>query len=405
MTHIKVGLFRLNDIIMTSPLGCQMYEPAGRQSANLAFLWPAFIAASASEMSALIAKHFANLAVGSAGAPAPEPKWSTSHKVALELNSVRLRDFTIDETKPPALLCTPLALHGAAVADLAPGHSLVAALRSAGLRRLFAADWRSATPDMRFRGIDDYLADLNVLVDHIGAPVDLIGLCQGGWMALAYAARFPTKVCKLVLAGAPIDIAAAPSALSELAGTSPLAVFDELVRIGDGIVPGRKVLKFWGVDTVAAEDLRRVLQTDELPGSAGFAKLEADFRDWYAWTTGLPGAYFLEVVWRLYKRNELALGNFVALGQRIELAAVHIPIFLLAASEDELVAPPQLFAIERLVGTSAEDIRTAEARCRHVSLFVGKKVLHEVWPSIVEWISRPVSASANRQARRALRTE
>lgn len=224
-------------------------------------------------------------------------------------------------------------------------------------------------------------------------------------MALAYAARFPTKVCKLVLAGAPIDIAAAPSALSELAGTSPLAVFDELVRIGDGIVPGRKVLKFWGVDTVAAEDLRRVLQTDELPGSAGFAKLEADFRDWYAWTTDLPGAYFLEVVWRLYKRNELALGKFVALGQRIELAAVHIPIFLLAASEDELVAPPQLFAIERLVGTSAEDIRTAEARCRHVSLFVGKKVLHEVWPSIVEWISRPVSASANRQARRALRTE
>ena len=51
-----------------------MYEPSGRQSANLAFLWPAFVAASASDMSALIAKHFANLAVGPAGAQAPEPK-------------------------------------------------------------------------------------------------------------------------------------------------------------------------------------------------------------------------------------------------------------------------------------------------------------------------------------------
>ena len=167
---------------------------------------------------------------------------------------------------------------------------------------------------MRFRGIDDYLADLNVLVDHIGAPVDLIGLCQGGWMALTYAARFPAKVRKLVLAGAPIDIAAAPSALSDLAGTSPLAVFDELVRIGDGIVPGRKVLKFWGVDTVAAEDLRQVLQTDELPGSADFARLEAEFRQWYAWTTDLPGAYFLEVVEKLYKRNELALENLLHWG-------------------------------------------------------------------------------------------
>ena len=237
------------------------------------------------------------------------------------------------------------------MADLTPGHSLITALRSAGLRRLFAADWRSATPNMRFRGIDDYLADLNVMVDHIGAPVDLIGLCQGGWMALMYGARFPAKIRKLVLAGAPIDIAAAPSALSDLAGTSPLAVFDELVRIGDGIVPGRKVLKFWGVDTVAAEDLRQVLQTDELPGSADFARLEAEFREWYAWTTDLPGAYFLEVVEKLYKDNQLALGKFVALGHRIDLATVQAPIFLLGASEDELVAPAQLFATERLVGT------------------------------------------------------
>jgi hypothetical protein len=51
-----------------------MYEPLGRQSANLAFLWPPFLAASASDMSALVAKHFANLAVGPSGAKAPEPK-------------------------------------------------------------------------------------------------------------------------------------------------------------------------------------------------------------------------------------------------------------------------------------------------------------------------------------------
>ena len=380
-----------------------MYEPSGHQSANLAFLWPAFLAALASNMSALIAKDFANLAVGPAGAQAPEPKWSTSHTVALELNSVQLRDFTVDEDSPPALLCTPLALHGAAVADLTQGHSLVAALRSAGLRRLFAADWRSATPTMRFRSIDDYLADLNVLVDHIGAPVDLIGLCQGGWMALTYAARFPAKVRKLVLAGAPIDIAAAPSALSDLAGTSPLAVFDELVRIGDGIVPGRKVLKFWGVDAVAAEDLLQVLQTDELPGSRDFARLEAEFRQWYAWTTDLPGAYFLEVVEKLYKRNELARGKFVALGRRIDLATVHTPIFLLGASEDELVAPLQLLATERLVGTSARDIRKAMAAGRHIGLFMGKNVLENIWPAIVRWIGEPLPASVGVQAHQTRR--
>jgi pimeloyl-ACP methyl ester carboxylesterase len=54
---------------------------------------------------------------------------------------------------------------------------------------------------MRFWSIDDYLCTLNVLVDELGG-VDLVGLCQGGWMALIYAARFLAKVRKLALAGA-----------------------------------------------------------------------------------------------------------------------------------------------------------------------------------------------------------
>ena len=373
-----------------------MYEPANYRSPNLAFLWPAFFAASASEMAALAAKHFANLAVGAAGAGAEEPKWATAHTVPLELKTVRLRDFSTAATGTPAMLCTPLALHGAAVADLAAGHSLVQALRQSGLRRLFAADWRTAVRDMRFLGIDDYLAALNVLVDYVGPPVDLIGLCQGGWMALVYAARFPAKVRKLVLAGAPIDLAAAPSPLSDLAAMTPLPAFEELVRIGDGIVPGRKVLKFWGVETVLADDVRRVLQTDQPANSPGFNGLEAVFRDWYGWTIDLPGAYYVEVVSKLYKHNQLALGKFVALGERIALANVKAPTFLLAADADELVAPAQLFAAERLLGTPAGNIRCATVPGRHVGLFMGKDVLENTWPTIVRWLSESVVISRDK---------
>src|SRR5262249_58186098 len=98
------------------------------------------------------------------------------------------------------------ALHRALVADCAPGHSIVATLRSSGLERLYVADWRSAAPDMRFLSIDSYLAELNVAIDQIGPPVDLVGLCQGGWLSLLYAARFPEKVRRLVLVGAPVDL-------------------------------------------------------------------------------------------------------------------------------------------------------------------------------------------------------
>jgi poly(3-hydroxyalkanoate) synthetase len=353
-------------------------------------MWPAFAAASASEFAALLAKNFIGFAMGADDEPAArEPAWATANTVALELKTVRLRDFSTVQDGVATLLCAPFALHGAAIADLAPGHSLVAALRDAGLHRLFVTDWRSATPEMCHLGIDDYLAELNVLVDQLGGSVNLVGLCQGGWMALLYAARFPAKVRKLAVAGAPIDIAAGRSALSALADASPLAFFHELVKLGDGLVLGRKVQRFWGAESLDSRAIHDLLQTPEPVGSLAFAELEATFRNWNAATVDLPGVYYLEVIEKLYKRNEIAAGQFVALGETVDLAKLRASLFLLAARDDELVAPAQLFATERLVGTPPRAIQKALAPCSHVALFVGRAILAEYWPKIARWMVEP----------------
>jgi poly(3-hydroxybutyrate) depolymerase len=376
-----------------------MYEPTGRQFPQLAFLWSALAAASASEVAALVAQQFAGLAVGVDEKPAArEPTWATPNAIVLELKSVRLRDFSTTQNGVPVLLCAPFALHGAAVADFAPGHSLVATLRDAGLRRLFVTDWRSATPDMRFRAIDDYLTDLNVLVDQLDGGVDLVGLCQGGWLSLLYGARFPTKVRKLVIAGAPIDIAAGRSGLSALVDASPVAMFKELVRLGNGRVLGHKALKFWGPEMVNDGAIHQLLQTPAPIDSPAFAELAATFRQWYAWTVDLPGTYYLEVIDKLYKRNGLATGQFAALGQTVDLADVRAPLFLLAARDDELVAPAQLFATERLVGTPPDKIHTALAPCRHLGLFMGKAILNDYWREIARWLTEPEPQRSQRNA-------
>jgi len=204
----------------------------GGQFPYSAFFWPALAAASAGELASSWAALFAGFSGDADGGRTPqEPEGATPGKIALELRAVRLRDFTVAQSDVPTLLCTPLALHGAAIADLATGHSLVAALRDAGIGRPFMTDWRSASAEMRFLGIDEYLADLNVLVDHLGGLVDLIGLCQGGWLSLVYAGRFPAKVRKLVMAGAPVDIAARQSRLSAMAEATPLIMFQSLVSI------------------------------------------------------------------------------------------------------------------------------------------------------------------------------
>jgi poly(3-hydroxybutyrate) depolymerase len=359
----------------------------GGQFAYAPLFWPALAAVSAGEIASSMAAHFLGLDDGDCARQ--EPEGATSSKIALELNTVRLRDFSMVESGVPTLLCTPLALHGSTVADLASGHSLVAALRDAGAERLFMADWRSTSADMRFLGIDDYLADLNVLIDEVGGLADLVGLCQGGWLSLVYAARFPGKVRKLVLAGAPIDVAAGQSELSALAAATPLTVFQSLVSLGDGRLIGRNVAKFWGNDTVDANDIRQSLQTLEPTDSSEFATLEAIFRKWNSWTIDVPGTYYLEIVEKIYKRNELARGSFIALGQKIDLSRLRLPMYLLAGSADEVVAPEQLLAAERLVGTRQRYLRREIAPSDHLGLFMGRTTLEEYWPRIVRWTKTP----------------
>jgi len=364
-----------------------MYEPSGRQFPFVAFLWPAMAAASASEFAATLAKQFVDLAVGPGEDGDPGvPPWTTANRVALRIKTASLRDFSTAADGMPTLLVTPFALHGSTIIDIAPGYSLIAALREAGLTRLFATNWHSATPDMRYLGIDNYLADLNVLVDALGGRVNLVGLCQGGWMALLYAARFPDKVAKLVLAGAPVDITAGDSGLSALAASSPLEVFHELVSIGDGRVLGRAMLQFWGSGSIDPAEIGELLQIPDPVGSPAYAQIERLFRRWYAWTVDLPGKFYLEVVERLYKQNELSGGRFVALGERVDLKKVQMPLFLLAARDDEVVAPAQLFAAQRLVGTPADNVQTDTVECRHIGLFMGRAALRGPWPKIARWI-------------------
>ena len=44
-------------------------------------------------------------------------------------------------------------------------------------------------------------------------------------------------------------------------------------------------------------------------------------------TLDLPGTYYLEVTERVFRQNQIAQGDFVALGRRIDLAEVRVPVY------------------------------------------------------------------------------
>lgn len=358
---------------------------AGADWAQQAWLWPF-------EATRLALNTYAQWFADQKPSPAPAQAplaWATPNVVRLQLPSMRLRAFSRGHAaQQPVLVCAPYALHGALLADFALGHSLIEALQEGGMSRIYVTDWCSATPEMRYLSIDNYLADLNVAIDEVGAPADLIGLCQGGWLSLVYAARFPEKVRRLVLAGTPVDVSAS-SELSKMVAALPPQAFEQMVQRGDGIVSGEHMLRIWNAP-FSQQDVEVVLQRNLRDGSSEAHMLLDRFKRWDRETLDLPGTYYLEVTEQVFRQNLIAKRQFVALGRQIDLADVRVPVFLLAGEDDIVVPRDQAFATARLLGTQPAWLERACEPCGHLSLFTGRKVLSHSWRRIARWLQADI---------------
>ena len=145
----------------------------------------------------------------------------------------------------PTLVDAPHAGHTAMIADYHKGQSLVETLLANGIGHVALTDWKSATDDMKDLEIDNYLAEVIVAIDDLGGRVNLVGLCQGGWVAAMVAARFPDKVNSLVLAGAPIDTDAGNGPIKRMVHESPASFYEEFVTLGGGLMKGKYMLQGW----------------------------------------------------------------------------------------------------------------------------------------------------------------
>lgn len=288
----------------------------------------------------------------------------------------------------PVLIVAPYAVHDALIADFADRHSVAQILAEEGSDCIALTYWRSATAEMRHCGIDAYLSDLNVAIDDLGGPVVLVGLCQGGWLAAAYAARFPGKVAKLVLAGAPIDISAAETRITRTLFSFPTPTITQGLVFGGGRVSGPLLHALWS-DVLSRDfTVEAALQCRANP------TLEEKFNAWNARIFDLPGAYFLQTAEWIFRENRLARGSFPSLGRQSRLPNIKAPVFVLAAADDEVVAVAQATAVASLCTGTNVEVRVEPGR--HLSLFMGRRTLDTAWRDIARWLTPPDAAAASR---------
>ena len=316
------------------------------------------------------------------------PHLATPNRILLDLRTMLFRDYSAPDAHGiPTIVAAPYAGHSAMIADYHKGQSLIETLLGNGVGHVFLTDWKSATEDMKDLEIDQYLAELNVCVDDLGGRVNLVGLCQGGWMSTMLAARFPDKVASLVLAGSPIDTNAGDGPVKRMAHAYPTSFYEELVTQGGGLMRGATMLRGWKNMHPVEHYIKDHVDLYEHIDDPAYLAKEETFESWYENPIDLPGRWYLQAITQLFKENRLAKGKFIGLGRRLDLKAITCPAYLLAGESDDITPREQVFDAEKYLGTPKDRIVKQLVSGGHIGLFMGARTLQEAWPAIARWIA------------------
>jgi poly(3-hydroxyalkanoate) synthetase len=92
--------------------------------------------------------------------------------------------------------------------------------------------------------------------------VNLVGDCQGGWLAVIYTALHPDTVATLTIAGAPVDFHAGEPLIHDwiqlLSPLSQMGFYRALVAANGGVLPGDALLTGFKIMQPEAETDRQL---------------------------------------------------------------------------------------------------------------------------------------------------
>ena len=330
----------------------------------------------------------------------PRPTWSTSYEVVKEWPAVRLLDFstTTDAEVVPTVFLPPQAGHASTIVDYTPDQSQVRTALEQGLTRLFVLDWLGATPQTTDTTIEDYVAVLDEVVERVGGRVNLVGDCQGGWLATIYAALRPQSVASLTIGAAPIDFHAGDGAIHDWVTAQrdtkdPMWIYRSLVDSSGGMHKGEfQVTGFKMLEP--AGEMNRLADLWANIDDPEYVERYLDFVAWFETPQDMAGAFYLWTVEHLFVNNELVTGDLLVGGEKVDLARITMPVHLLAGSNDHITPPEQVWALAEHVSTPKEDIDSHLVEAGHLGLFMGRRALKDHWGPLF-------SSVKERNARRA----
>jgi poly(3-hydroxybutyrate) depolymerase len=330
------------------------------------------------------------------------PAWTTPHEIVFEAPLARLRDFSTSKRRViPALVLPPQAGHDSCIVDYSAEQSQMRTIVEAGLERAFSLDWVGATRQTKDATIEDYVETVDRAVAHCGGRVNLIGDCQGGWLATVYAALHPERVNTLTIAGAPIDFHAGGPVIHEIirrvAPDGDLRFYEALVAMGGGVLEGRHILAGFIAIQPGAEISRQIDLLLHLDDPAHVARYR-EFEDWFKHTQDVPGEFYLWIVRNLFRDNGLIAGTLDVGGEKVDLGRLDMPINLMAGATDHITPPDQVYALADYAATPSDLITRHMSAGGHLGLFMSHEALGNHWPRVLAEVVKYSRPRASRPA-------
>ncbi|MEM7393977.1 MAG: class III poly(R)-hydroxyalkanoic acid synthase subunit PhaC [Verrucomicrobiota bacterium] len=281
------------------------------------------------------------------------------------------------------------------MADLQEDRSLVRNLLGRGVD-LYVVDWgHPSRADQNLKideYVDWYLEDcVNRICEETGEDkVTLLGICEGGVFSTIYSARYPEKIKNLIVTITPIDFAGDKEDSDETHGFINLWTRnledEDIHRLIDafGNLPGEIMASVFQMMTPVRSMTKYNL---DLMDAAADEKRLLNFlrmEKWLADRPHHPGAAARQWLIELYKENKLVKGALEISGEKVDLAALTMPVLNIFAMQDHIIPPPSSQALGAHVGT--KDYTEIALPGGHVGVYVSGRSQGIVGEGVFNWL-------------------
>jgi len=324
-------------------------------------------------------------------ATAPKDEILRTDKVTLH----RYRPVTETRFETPVLVVYSL-IGRHTMTDLQEDRSLVRNLLARGVD-LWVVDWGNASRADRWLTIDDYVMGyldecVTAMCEATGkSKIGMLGICEGGVFALAYAALEPERVQHLILTITPLDFHADLADDVSQQGLINLWTrsltdedVDRMIEVW-GVLPG----EFMGAIFSMLTPIRNYTKYNvDLLDVVDDEKKLMNFLRMEKWLADRPhhaGEAAKQWLKDLYQQNKLIRNEWVLDGRKVDLRQVTAPVLNIYAESDNIIPPATARVLSGKLGT--DDYTELGLRGGHIGVFVSSKSQGIVGQGIADWLA------------------